>query len=323
MATKRISWTDGLRGLCMLSILLMHTEVYYAGDNIVNYNLYMPCTLNLFFFISGYFFHKEGTFSIRHKLASVARGLVLPYFIFTLAMALPKALAHGTGCTEALLSVFTGRASWFVAALIVAEALFSAALHTSRGKQSALCVASLACFCLAIQLSELFPRPWWQATNALLAFPLLHLGYTYHQKEKALDRLTGPGFTSALLILFLLTKIHIQTGGVSLLVCPIDISSFPTFALDALTSIMLFTTVAKRLPPQKWLEWTGRHSLAIYFACGAAPLLTAALFNRVGLAYDGSYARVLLAFVVACLATSAFAWAVHRYLPFAVGRWKR
>ena len=50
---KRKHWIDLLRGICMIAILLDHTEIYYTGDNIINYNFYVVNVLLTFFFISG------------------------------------------------------------------------------------------------------------------------------------------------------------------------------------------------------------------------------------------------------------------------------
>ena len=58
MATRK-HWIDNLRGVCMLAILLDHTEVYYSGVNIINYNVYVTDALYLFFFLSGYLMYKQ------------------------------------------------------------------------------------------------------------------------------------------------------------------------------------------------------------------------------------------------------------------------
>ena len=35
---EREHWIDMLRGFCMLSILLDHTEIYYTGGNLIPYD---------------------------------------------------------------------------------------------------------------------------------------------------------------------------------------------------------------------------------------------------------------------------------------------
>lgn len=122
---ERKTWIDLLRGFSMLAILLDHTEIYYTGGNIIDYNLYVANVLVVFFFLSGYLFHKDSGFSLRSKLISIGRGILMPYFIFTCTLAVPKALAHGSDIANTFLTVLTGEASWFIAALAVAETAFA------------------------------------------------------------------------------------------------------------------------------------------------------------------------------------------------------
>lgn len=64
----------------MLAILLDHTEIYYTGENVIDYNLYVANVLIVFFILSGYLMYKE-TFYIKHKLHSIFRTLFIPYII--------------------------------------------------------------------------------------------------------------------------------------------------------------------------------------------------------------------------------------------------
>ena len=64
---QRKIWIDNLRGFCMLAILLDHTEIYYTGEDVIDYNLYVANVLIVFFILSGYLMYKA-TFNIKHKL---------------------------------------------------------------------------------------------------------------------------------------------------------------------------------------------------------------------------------------------------------------
>ena len=142
----------------MMAILLFHTEIYYTGTSIIGYNLYVTDALYLFFMLSGYLLYKNvGMIDIKYKLKSVLRNLLWPYFIFTSVMAVPKALAHGERVDNVWVlvqNVVTGQASWFIAALIVAEIMFVVTLRLCRGNLFALgsvwyvCFHSVALHCL-------------------------------------------------------------------------------------------------------------------------------------------------------------------------------
>ena len=75
---ERIRWIDLLRGICILAILLDHTELYATGHNIIPYSLYVVNALTLFFFISGYLFYSQNCFNWRRKLRSITLRLILP-----------------------------------------------------------------------------------------------------------------------------------------------------------------------------------------------------------------------------------------------------
>ena len=116
---QRKHWIDLLRGICMIAILLDHTEIYYTGINIIDYNVYVVNALTIFFMLSGYLMYKETGFDIRKKMKSIAQTLLLPYFIFSALISLPKNLVHGNeiNIMNICEQIILGQASWFIAAL--------------------------------------------------------------------------------------------------------------------------------------------------------------------------------------------------------------
>jgi fucose 4-O-acetylase-like acetyltransferase len=119
----------------MLGILLDHTEIYYTGSNIINYNVYVVNALTIFFILSGYLMYKDNpTFNIKHKLKSIFKSLLIPYFIFTTIIAVPKALAHGNTIEwiNICMDIIMGQASWFVAALCLSELIFALSVENSH-----------------------------------------------------------------------------------------------------------------------------------------------------------------------------------------------
>lgn len=315
---KRKHWIDLLRGFCMVAILLDHTEIYYTGDNIIGYNYYVANVLVAFFFLSGYLFYKEKPFSLRHKLTYIARYLLLPYFLFTTFIAIPKAFAHDFDISDTLFSVLTGQASWFVAALIVAEIVFSTVLWACKSKTWGLSIlalaASAACYLLSTHCSDLY----WQIENACMALPILCFGYFYHKWESVFHRFHNLSSSFFLFILLVIIKVYEHTQGITLLVEPIRINNWYIFVFDALVCTLFLVSLAKQLKSVAWLEWTGRRSLVYYFFSGGIPLIVSALLQRTDMGYSGHYHRVLLAFLLVYALTSIIAWAVYRYLGFIV-----
>lgn len=323
---KRIGWIDTARGILMILILLFHTEVYYAGEEIIPYGLYVANALMAFFFISGYLFYKEngGTaFSLKRKLRSILRGIVMPYFIFTTAMALPKAMAHGnfTSLTDVACNIATGHASWFVTALAVAETIFAAALYAAekhgwRWLLPLLCtVAVIATFTTDSGIMLI-----WNANIALMALPYLYCGYAFHKYETLTCKYLNRTWLTVMAAVILVLKWYEWTEGMSMLVFPLDITSFPVFFTDTLLSAVLIVHMARMLPQHPLVMFTGRNSIVYYFLCGGVPLLVSAVMGRMGLAYSGNYIMVTVVFIIVYAAATVMTWAVCRYVPFVTGR---
>lgn len=321
---ERKHWIDSLRGLCMIAILLDHTEIYYTGINIIDYNVYVVNVLVLFFVLSGYLMYKEEGFCLKKKLLSIVRTLLLPYFYFTAIIAIPKALAHGNGIElgSILLQIVSGQASWFVAALCLAELIFALAIWISRGKVIVLATVGISGFIASIYLSHGNQPYIWQLDNSLQALLFLCAGYSYHRYERGFHTINHPSYTSLLFLFLIIIKVYEYMNGVEMLIWPICINHYPLFLADILVCSLFMIQLCKALPSCKWLEWTGAHSLVYYFLCGGVPLITSKAFERMGWNYGGNYLLVLAAFVMVYLITSVITWFIYRYLPVLVGKRK-
>jgi fucose 4-O-acetylase-like acetyltransferase len=259
--TKRLQWIDHVRGVLMLFILLFHTEVYYASHELIPYHIYVQDVLAMFFFISGYLFQSGTCFSLSHKLRSVFTRLLLPYFLFTLLMAPLKLLAYGTALTSdnvfaSLCEIVQGQASWFIAALIVAELVLALVISVSDTLVKPLLIISL---CLSgfmpIGGDSAFCNLWhWQ--EALLALPIICCGYITRRHEDHSDSETNHLFDchfsrkallllSALsLTLLALLKLLECHMGYTLTFSVINVSNYFVFYADiALSLITLFAAI--------------------------------------------------------------------------------
>ena len=123
--------------------------------------------------------------NVKEKIYSIGRSLLIPYLIFTSVIAFPKALAHGNfnGIGAIVLDILQGYASWFIAALIVAEIFFTILLKVCSKKN-----LLMGGICLiAAALSLIFPHKEsfciFQIDNALFVMPILFVGYIYHKYE--------------------------------------------------------------------------------------------------------------------------------------------
>ena len=316
---KRIGWIDFLRGTSMILILLFHTEVYYKESGYTPYYIYTTNAIILFYFLSGYVFYREGTFSLKKKLKAIVRSLLIPYFIFTSLIAVPKLLVRqeAIDVQEILINILTGQASWFIAALIVGEALFTILLWISRGKQRWLLTTAILCF-IIYYLVPFYEHNYWRWQDALLAFCFLYSGYLYHQYEELFHTINKPLYSSLLLLILIFIKVY--EVHVDLPMRNIAVENIPLFMADASIWLLFIISVISYIPRCNIIEWTGRHSLIYYFLCGGCPLLVSMMMNRIGFHYDGYLYRYLIAFLLIYVFATALTWLIYRFMPFLTGK---
>lgn len=322
MTQQRKHWIDLLRGICMIAILLDHTELYYTGLNIIDYNIYVVNALTLFFIISGYLIYKESKFDFKNKIKSIAKTLLLPYLIFSFLISLSKVWVYNNSINliEICTQIAYGQSSWFVATLILSESIFALVLWMSRENIIAIAMTGIIGFILSISLSQGNQPYIWQLDNSMQALLFLCIGYTYHRYEKVFNPINHPIYIALLLILLVCIKIAEQVIEVNMMIWYIDINNYAFFLLDALICSLCFIHLCKRLPVCKYIEWTGEHSLVYYFLCGGVPLIVSKLLTKVGLVYQGNYLYVMTAFVTVYIVTTIITWLIYRYLPFMVGK---
>lgn len=337
-SAPRLLWIDLLRGFLMLAIIFDHTEICFTGDNIVPYRMYVPDVLMAFFFLSGYLFYRPEGFCLRHKLHSWLRGVLMPYFIFTSALALPKAWLHGAdgSLSDLLLTILTGQGSWFIASLAVAELLFCLLLWLSRARWRWLAGAGLFAVALAYGFGTrrlAFEANWWHVNEAVVALPSLLLGYMVHRFD-SLETHWRLGLFALLLVLSLPVNVLVASSSwPSVLVGALVLPRLFLVknALSVLLLYLLFTISQRdgvrwvELMP-RWLaamvSWTGRRSIVYYFFSSGIPTALTAVFSRLGYTYRGCYAEVLVVFFLNLLLITLVTWAIYRYLPWTTGRRK-
>ena len=248
---NRIKWIDVLRGLCMLAILVYHTEVYYKEAAHTPYYVYTSNAIALFYFLSGYLFYTQQAFDLKRKLHSIVHKLVVPYFVFTLLIMAPKMLIRGEEIEwgAMLWQIATGRASWFIASLITAEVVFSLLLCIRCSKRSLLLaitgVASFACFAL---INIPFTQNIWQWHEALLAVSFLAIGWLAHWQENNIHRINRPLYLLFIFILLIIIKLYeYRTYGNQLKMNGIAVTNYAVFWLDMFCTIYGFTALFSRL----------------------------------------------------------------------------
>ena len=320
---RRIGWVDMARGICMMAILFFHAEKYDVGEEIIPYACYVNNAIIFFFFVSGYLFKKpQKAFSLRHKLRSILRTMVIPYFVFTLILALPKAFVHDDmSITEVLTLILTGHASWFIAALIVCELFFAFLLHVTEGKGKWLFICSaLPYFLIAscyhfLSADALRSINVWCWQNACLLLFFMYAGYHYRKMEPQLHSI-HPAFYGGMVILLIVLKYLQQTNGMLLTLEPITVSSFTLLLIDGCLGILVLLVIFRRMPQVRLVEWTGKNSLFYYFICGGVPFMVSKGLQLIGFPYQGIYVQVIVAFLLVYIFSTIIVYGLNHLYSF-------
>ena len=314
-------WIDMAKGFAMLSILLFHTDVYNFDELLIPYEFYVENFLALFFFVSGFLFYREETdFDIKHKFKSILKTIVLPYFIFTSLMSVPKALVYGNALsTDIITNILFGQASWFVTALVIAEILFSILILLSEKNKYIMPAVCFICGISSVYFSPSFN--FWHFHNAMLAMPYIYLGYVYHKHEIPVTWfVNNKVFVCAGTVLLVAMKYVEHTSGLRMLFEPVWVTSFLLFFIDTMLFITLFILLIKHIRPYKTICWTGRNSLVYYFLCGGVPLVTNRLLDIIGINYADNIIILLVITAFVYLVTTIITHLIVKYIPFVTGK---
>lgn len=316
---QRVGWIDFLRGISMILIIVFHTEVYYKEYDVTPYYIYTTNAIILFYFISGYLFYRPESFSLKKKIVSIVKSLLIPYFIFTTLIALPKVLLRQENIDwiDIILNIISGRASWFIAALIVGEIYFALILTKTRGKIAWLSTDAIACL-IIYYFIPFNQHNFWQWQDALLAVTFLSAGYIYHQYDKHFNTINKPLYSLILLLILIIIKAY--EYHVDLPMRNIAIENVPLFLADASIWLLFIISIIRFIPRYKMIEWTGRHCIVYYFLSGGCPLIISILLNKVGCHYDGYWYRYVVVLILVYMLATTLTWLIYKYVPFITGR---
>ena len=316
---QRVGWIDFLRGISMILILVFHTEIYYKEYDVTPYYIYTTNAIILFYFISGYLFYQNNTFQWQKRIVNIGRSLLIPYFIFTTLIAAPKLLIRQMDIdwTEIAYNILTGRASWFIAALIIGELIFTALLVITRGKNLWLSVAAAMGF-IIYYIIPFNQHNYWQWQDALLTVTFMYSGYVFNQYKERFNTINRPLLSLFLLLVLIIIKVY--EYDVNLPMRNIAIENVPLFLADSIVWLLLVTTLIKYIPRNRMIEWTGQHCIVYYFLAGGSPLIVSMVFNRIGFAYEGYLYRYILATLFVYLMATGLTWFIYKYVPFITGK---
>ncbi|MBP7358103.1 MAG: acyltransferase family protein [Prevotella sp.] len=318
---KRIIWIDIIRGICMIAILLFHTEIYYSGGEIIKYNLYVSNALIAFYFISGYLFYNNKPFCLQNKLIYILRSIIIPYFIFSIFIAVCKALIYENNNINAIINnILTGKASWFITSLAISEFIFSILLLIKEKYNRF--IMPIVCILLFIISAFINTNNLkiWNYNISYMSMIYLYLGYLYHKNEKIINNYNNTLYVSLSIIIIIFIKYIEYYYKINIMICPLTISNYIIFLIDSIVGIYLLINISKKIPNYKFIKYTGSHSITYYFLCGGVPLLTSTILNKINFYYNGQYYRIIIALIIVYIICTSITWIIYKFIPWTIGK---
>lgn len=297
---ERLRWIDICRSIFMLMILWFHTEIYYFGDLVLPYSMYVENALAGFLFISGYLFIPK-IYSTSNKtiIYNIFRRLIIPYIVFSLFLGITKVLFRGESIEFILIikNILTGNASWFISALIMCQ-LFLVIMRYICNNRVLLLFACTIPF-LYIAFTKNYSN-FSIIDGTAISIIFMNFGYIYKINENFFDSINNIFYILIALILILL-KIIVLIYKLDMTFYYISIDNYLIFLLDTLLWCIIIVKIVKHIHINNiyisYMEWIGKHTLVFYFLSGGVPLVITTFMHKL-FSIHSYYSILLIVFLL-------------------------
>lgn len=323
MEKKNVFWINAVKAICMISVYIVHSEIYYWGK--VTYGTFLiPFYVNAFFYISGYlFFRKFVCVSDEIKLQTSAINggvnilfkLVIPTIIFSTFIYVPKIIFHGRDLNiqQYFYDVWGGCSYWFTSTLAIAQIILLSLLFL-RKKICLYVTFSIFLLIGGIILKNISSSPFpWYYKSAMGAVFFMALGGVYQKYEMTIDEIIRKSKLVFLCFVYLILLLFdYKAGSAKCIVMDMDINMFGIIV--SILGIISIVGIAKLLPVQKYVAYIGKNSIVYYFFSGVFPAAIGSACLEISI---GRMHIVTLCVAIISLLISTFiVWGINTYFPF-------
>lgn len=333
---NREDWIDLSRGALMFLVYVYHSEVYYGHGHTFSW-LFAPFFLIGFFFISGYLFCKDiHSVSLKKKCSSISRGLVIPYFFFSIFLILPKAAVYKTNVVQMLIDVVTFRASWFVVVIGLLQFVYALLLYKKPSYRK-LIIATMFFFILGYlgvlmyrDLPTFISDSFWLHSPilpnrlpfclniALIMSPFFMGGILYRRYKQKINisHLFLVILCVAYLLAIVIDKLFI---GSNITIVMNEYNNIGLVFLYGLLGSVIVIELSRRVKVIKAINYIGKNSILFYFLNGLMLQGTSMIMHRLHVG-GGNVLSVTMVAVVACALTCPVVAFIIKYMPFVAGK---
>ena len=327
MGNKRnILWINLLKGICMISVYLLHSEQYTGMIWVKSYGyLLQPFYVNAFFFVSGYLLFRKwlsidnsvmmSRESYWKSLKNLVFKLILPTIVFASVLYIPKILFNNGDVSvgEYFYDVWGGISFWFTSALLVSQIVLLTLFLLNNRNIWFYFIVSAGLFAFAYWLSrvDITPFPWYYKSG-LAATLFLTLGGVYQRYELAIDKFVGKiGYVVVFIVycVCMIWDFNTHSMRFGLMSVNINLLGF----VVALLGIVMLVGVCKKLNSIKIVNYIGENSIVFYFLSGAVPATISTIFKCF---FAINYFYVLLIALLSIIVSCGLCFLINRYFKF-------
>lgn len=322
---KSIHWIDTIKAICMISVYLVHSEVYYGTGGIEYGYVLKPFYVSAFMFVSGYiFFWKHFDNNIfsggKRVIQNMVFRLIIPTIIFSSVIYVPKILFHDNELSicRYLVDVFGGISYWFTSSLVVAQLSLLAILVLIKRKNIWFYVGiTLLLFVAGWALAYIDNTPFpWYYKSGMGATLLMALGGAYQKYEQKVDKRIGITGLVAVALAYIVLMGYDFEKHTALFI----LYSMKWNILGVITTILgiiLILQITKRMPEFKIMSFIGRNSIIFYFLSGVTPAAIGILFQKI-FPDEKNYLITMLVTVTSLCISYVATVVINKYFPFLI-----
>lgn len=284
---SRVLWLDVLKGICMLLIVLSHSNSPHIYSR-----FYTPCFLSGFFFASGYTIKTDINFKdyFLHKL----QGLMYPFLTLGCINAIIAIIFEGDKIGDRAMYLLSLEGKWddlwFIPCLFSAEIIYwfvvrlSSVRHSSEKKHLVCILISYIITLLGLLYKAKIGHPLvWQFENACVCVIFIALGDAFRAVEKEIALKTNIYKHVFISLIIYVAIVLVYDNAVS--VHDVKYQSWTVYFVSALVGIMLLyyvsVTICKLyVHVMEILTYIGQNTLVFYAFQSKAIKISSALWNR-------------------------------------------
>lgn len=308
----------------MLSVYLIHSQIYYGIGGIDYGYLLMPFYVNAFFFVSGYLLYRKYMMSdrslCRTGFANILFRIVIPTILFSAMLYLPKMFFHQTQVSifGSIAYILGGVSYWFTAALAISEFIMMALMMIRPNSKWFYLTITILLFTIGLFLN--FKRtsndpiaflPWFYQTGLEYSL-MMAIGGLYFCYELEIDYLIRKTIVLVLIIYAIILYDDWGIGDLKMIglggICNVK------GCICALFGIILVVALAKQFHPSRWIKFISRNSIIFYFFSGMYPAAIGVIAKQIFPHTNCIVTLLVFAMSFACGAMTTIL--IGNYMPY-------